>query len=255
MRRFLVCTGVHGRPKSLEWLRQAVEHRRPEGILFAGGVLDTARHYAARTTTAWGLTHEDALFLEQFFKTLGKLRLFSAIIPGPGDTPVEDFLRMGMHAEIEFPDLHLVHATLVEKGDIAICGIGGLLADAAACEREICSRTMAEYHLRPLWVAKQPHKILLLAVPPTGALGGAEGCTLAGQLLDSYHPSLCVVAGPSERRGTQRVAHTLVLNPGHLAEGWAAWLDWNREVPEQVEFVNLRDLESKRGVIDIGVGD
>jgi Icc-related predicted phosphoesterase len=255
MRRFLVCSGVSSRPKSLEWLRAAVTHRQPDGILFAGGVLDSARHYAAQTTTDWGFTHEDALFLKQFFETLGKLRIFSAIIPGPWDTPVEDFLRLGMHAEVEFPDLHVVHATLVEKGDTAILGMGGLLAESATAERDLCSRIMAEYHLRPLWMAKQPHKILLLATPPTGALGGQEGRTLTGDLIDSNHPSLCVVAGPSERRGSQRMASTLVINPGHLAEGWAAWLDWNRPVPDQVELLNLRHLDGGRLGTDTGVGD
>src|SRR5262245_54827383 len=37
MRRFLVCSGVHGRVESLEWLHKAVRQRRPDGVLFAGG--------------------------------------------------------------------------------------------------------------------------------------------------------------------------------------------------------------------------
>ncbi len=255
MRRFLVCSGVHSRPKSLEWLRQAVAKRRPEGLLFAGGVLDRGRQYVAQTTTQWGLTHDDALFLEKFFETVGGLDIFSAIIPGPVDTPLEDFLRLGMNAEVDFPGLHLVHATLVEKGDIAVCGMGGCISGCPATELDTCSRTLAEYHLRSLGSAKQPHKVLLLANPPPGQLGGEEGSALTGDLIDSYHPSLCVVAGPSERRGTQRIASTLVINPGCLAEGWAAWLDRNRPADEQVEFLNLRDLESAGVATDIGVCD
>jgi Icc-related predicted phosphoesterase len=239
----------------LAWLRQVVERRRPDGILFAGGVLDTARRYAPRDGTAWGLTREDAGFLEQFLEALGRLGVFSALIPGPMDTPLEDFLRMGMHAEIEFPGVHLVHATLVERGDIAVCGVGGVICEGSACELDTCSRTLAEYYLRPLWTAKQPHRILLLATPPKGPLGGEEGTTVMADLIDSYHPSLCVVAGPSGRRGTQRIAHTLVINPGYLAEGWAAWLDWNRAAEEQVEFLNLRALEPAGVAAEVGVGD
>jgi hypothetical protein len=237
----------------LDWLRQVVAKRRPDGILFAGGVLDPARHYAPQTTTEWGLTAEDARFLEQFFETLGHLSLFSAVIPGPVDTPLEDFLRMGMHAELEFPGVHLAHATLVEKGDIAVCGLGGGIADGPSMDPTTCSRTLAEYHLRSLWTAKQPHKILLLATPPIGPLGGEQGGAVINDLIDSYHPSLCVVAGPSERRGTQRIASTLVINPGHLAESWAAWLDWNRPTDECVEFLNIPDVIS--GVISTGICD
>jgi hypothetical protein len=238
----------------LEWLRRVVDQRRPEGILFAGGVLELSRHYAAKITP-WGLTHADGLFLEKFFATLGDLGVFSAIIPGPMDTPLEDFLRLGMQAEIDFPALHLVHATLVEKGDIAVCGLGGGLAEHPPCGNGSCSRPLAAYYLRPLWTARQPHKILLLSVPPTGPLADKEGNPLAGELIDSYHPSLCVVAGSSERRGLQRIAHTVVINPGSLAEGWAAWLDWNRVVDEQVELLNLRDLALARVATDLGVCD
>jgi Icc-related predicted phosphoesterase len=253
MRRFLVCSGVHSRPRCLDWLRQVVARRRPDGVLFAGGVLDTARHYAPRTTTEWGLTDEDARFLEQFFETLGHLGVFSAVIPGPVDTPVEDFLRIGMHAELEYPGVHLAHATLVEKGDIAVSGMGGCISEGAATDPTMCSRTLAEYHLRSLATAKQPRKILLLATPPIGLLGGKEGSSVINDFIDSYHPSLCVVGGPSGRRGTQRIASTLVLNPGHLAESWAAWLDWNRPVEERVEFLNVPDLVS--GVVSSGICD
>lgn len=254
MRRFLVCSGVHSKPKSLDWLRQAVEQRRPDGIFFAGGVLDSVRQYAA-TTTPWGLTRDDARFLEKFFEVIGKLGIFTAVIPGPADTPLEDFLRIGMHAEIEYRTVHLVHATLIEQHDLAISGMGGCLADGPVTDPEICSRTLVEYHLRPLWTARQPHKVLLLAMPPKGLLGGPAGNTLISDLIDSYHPSLCVAAGPSDCRGTQRIGHTLVVNPGHLSDGWAAWLDWGRGGDEPVEFLDLRHPAASEVPVDIGAGD
>jgi Icc-related predicted phosphoesterase len=227
----------------LAWLRQAVESWRPEGILFAGGVLHPARRNAPRTATEWGMTSEDALFLERFLETLGLLGVFSVVIPGRVDTPLEHFLRLGMHAEMEFPSVHLAHATLVERDGIAVCGMGGCIHDWTVGEMDTDSRAVAEYHLRPLWTAKQPRTILMLANPLTGPLGGDEGSTVTDILIDSYHPSLCVVGGPSQRRGAQGFASTLVINPGHLADGWAAWLDWNRAADQQVEFLNLRDLE------------
>jgi Icc-related predicted phosphoesterase len=102
---------------------------------------------------------------------------------------------------------------------------------------------MAAYHLRSLWTARQPYKILMLAEPPAGELGGKQGCSLAADLVDSLHPSLCVSAGPHDHRGSKRVASTLIVNPGRLAEGSAAWLDRDRPADDQVELLNLRSLD------------
>jgi Icc-related predicted phosphoesterase len=160
-----------------------------------------------------------------------------------------------MHAEVEYPGLHVAHATFIENGDVAVCGIGGSLVDGAANVPGMCSRTLAEYHLRPFWTAKQPRTILLLPAPPMGLVGGDDGSALVGELLDSFHPKLCVVSGPNARRGTQRIGNTLVVNPGCVADGWAAWLDWNQHADRQIEFVNLRDLELVNVTTDVGVCD
>ena len=163
-------------------------------------------------------------------------------------------MRLGMHAEIEFPNLHLVHATMIEAGNVAITGIGGCLLDDSVPESDCCSRTMAEYFLRPLWTAKQAKKILLLPEAPPGAVGGKNGSSLAAAYIDSFHPSLCVVKGSSEFRGQERIGHTLVINPGCLADGFAAWLDWNRQTEDQVEFFSKQQEQALLN-IEIGAGD
>jgi Icc-related predicted phosphoesterase len=255
MRRFLVCGGIHSRPSALEALRRAARLRQPEAVLFVGGVGGGLRQYAARGTTPWALTHADALFIERFFEALGELGVFAAVVPGPADTPLEEFLRIGMHAEVDFPGVHLVHATLVQKGDVAVCGVGGRIGTEAVYDGDTCSRTLVEYHLRSLRAARQPHRVLLLAAPPRGALGGDDGSSLVGELIDSHHPSLCAVGGPDGRRGSQRVARTLVINPGHLAEGSAAWLDLGRPVEEAVEFLDLRHPGGTGAAAELGVCD
>jgi len=255
MRKILICSGVLGRPKSLSWLRLCAQKRRPDAILFAGNILDMARHYTPESLARPSFAADEAHFIENFFEAVGSLGVFTAIIPGPLDTPLVDLLRLGMHAEIEYPHLHLAHATLIEKGEAAICGMGGPLGNGAAADRDASTRTMVEYHLRNLWTAKQPYKILMLAQPPTGDLGGEQGSTLAAELIDSLHPSLCVTAGPHERRGSQRIASTLVINPGHLAEGSAVWLDRKRPIDEQVELLDLRHLDQPAVATEVGYVD
>jgi hypothetical protein len=234
---FLLCSGVHGQARGLDWLRRVVETRRPDGILFAGGVLPLERCYKPKVTL-WGMTRADAEFVERFFRTLGDLGVFSAVIPGAGDTPLEEFLRLGMHAEVEFPAVHLAHATLAVRDGLAVTGLGGWVSEGSACELDCCPRTLALYHLRALLGANQPHRVLLLARPPAGPLGGLDGSRLSAELIDSLHPSLCVVGGGSEGAAVCQVAHTLVVNPGFLADGRAAWLDWRRGAEQRVELLD-----------------
>jgi hypothetical protein len=249
MRQFLICCGANGDSRSLDWLRLTVETRNPDGVLFAGGVLANNRRYVPRASTSWGMSREDAIYVERFFRTLGQLRRFAAIIPGDSDVPLEEFLRLGMHAEIEFPCVHLVHANLTIEDGLAVCGIGGEMCEGPACELDVCSRVMAEYYLRPLSLVPQPHKLLLLAHAPIGPLGGRTGSSLVSDLINSYHPSVCIVGGAPENRGVARIAHTLIVNPGKLSDGWAAWLDFNLPVENRVQLLNiLEDLECPHDV-------
>jgi hypothetical protein len=242
LRCFLICAGAEGKDDSLRWLEALARERRPDGILFAGGILAPAAQGDVRAG-ADDIPREDALCYQRFFETLGKLGVFTALVPGPQDRPLRGFLRLGMQAEVDFPTLHVVHACLTQENDTVFAGIGGQLTENAdSCEMTVrCSRATAEYFLRKLWAAEQPRKVLLLGTAPRGALSGEEGSTVVGDLIDSYHPSLCVVAGPTAHRGTQRIAHTLVINPGRLADGSAAWLDWDRGTG-QVELLDARSV-------------
>ena len=251
MRRFLACAGVIGRPQALEWLRAAVDQRKPDGVLFVGGVLDNSRRLLAEPPP-W--THEEGEFVVRFFETLSALGVFAALIPGPGDLPLERFLRLGMNAEIDFPKVRLAHATLLEEGEIAACGIGGRLAGGNGSGPSAGSRTFAEYHLRALGWSDRPVKVLLLPAAPTGALGGEEGTVTAGELIDSLHPDLCVVNGTHEHRGFRQVARTLVVNPGWLAEGSAALVDLTRSPGGQVELLNFHALPPEE-IREAGTGD
>jgi Metallophosphoesterase, calcineurin superfamily len=230
MRRFLLTGRLDGRAEALAKLQTLVQERRPDGVLFAGGALGNGSAPAERRK-GW----------ENFLDGLGKLGVFTALIPGATELPLREFLRLATAAEVDRPNVHVAHATLFDEKDVAVSGLGGDLTEAEdRTEDRLCySRASAEYFLRSLWRAEQPQKVLLLSVAPPGPLGGEAGNRVCGDFIDSYHPTLCVVAGTTERRGAQRIAHTLVVNPGRLADGSAAWLDWDRPRDEQVEFLRL----------------
>jgi hypothetical protein len=231
MRQFLLTGHLDGRAEVLTDLRAVVQERRPHGVLFAGGVLGDAPASHAERLKRW----------DELFAGFGRLGVFAAVIPGAAEVPLWEFLRMARGAEVAHPGLRVAHATLFEDHDVAVCGLGGELTESedATEGRLRYARGSAEYFLRTLWQSEQSHKILLLSVAPPGQLGGESGNRVCGDFIDSYHPSLCLVAGTTERRGFQRVAHTLVVNPGRLADGCAAWLDWNRSRDEQIEMLKL----------------
>jgi hypothetical protein len=177
MRRFLLCSGVYGERASIERLRRFALQRRPEAILFAGGILSPKREVVPRLSP-WGLTLEDERFVHEFLEALGGLGIFCAVIPGPNFQPLDEFYRLGMAGELEFPNVHVAHATLVEERDVAICGLGAAIAEEALMREDYYSRIQAHFFLRPLRSSTKPRKVLLLPEPPLGALGGPEGNVL-----------------------------------------------------------------------------
>jgi len=143
-RRFWVCSGVYGSRDTLVWLRQAVARKPPDAILFAGGILASSLPPRCGERDALGLSRKDSRFIEEFFMVLGKSRVFSAVLPGLEGEPLDEFLRLGMQAELTFPTVHIAHATLIEAGGLALSGIGVVIGERRVLGMDSYSRTTAE---------------------------------------------------------------------------------------------------------------
>jgi Icc-related predicted phosphoesterase len=240
MRTFLACSGIDGQTHALDKLETLVRQRHPDAILFAGGLF--APPQADETPVAAAQRrHQDVQLLEQFFATLGATRTVAAVIPGPTDAPLRAFLMAGMNARSQSPGVHLVHCTIITARDVVISGVGGELSEVEDSSEPLVrtSRTTAAYFLQAFDTAAESEKVLLLGSVPTGSLGGSSGNSVAGDLIDTYHPKLCAVAGPTEGRGVEQVAHTTIVQPGSLSTGSAAWIDWDKGIEEQVEMIEV----------------
>jgi Icc-related predicted phosphoesterase len=235
MKRFFVCAGLHGNDRVLDGLWQVLRERRPDGILFAGGILSRENSSSA---TPWVNSSDDTALVQHFLAALGELDFFTALIPGPCDVPLTDFLRLGMQAELDYPNLHIAHENVIALDNLAVCGIGGCLAAEDRAEPDSLNLLRADYFLRNLDRADHPRKIQLLSAAPS-SLGGGQHGRLINNLIHSHSADLCVTAGPTEHRGIQRLARTLIVNPGCLADGSAAWVDWRSHPGGHVEFLNL----------------
>ncbi len=91
MRRFLVISGINGDPEALLRLQTVVRDKRPDGLLFAGGILNYDGVNATKSGVANTHSKEGPFFVEQFFSTLGSLGIFCAVIPGVFDAPLDLF--------------------------------------------------------------------------------------------------------------------------------------------------------------------
>ncbi len=232
MRKFLLCGGFYGSEQALQHLRQLVQEHRPDCILVVGGIMPKSDESDEKTRFG---------YLERFFKTLGDLNVHAAVIPGSDDVPLHLFLGLAVNTEVDFPHVHVVHGTVDEEKDVAICGVGGNFSQAEDVRSPslVYAKNTAEYLLRGLLRAEQSRKVMLLGQAPPGPLGGEQGNAVVGDLIDSFHPDLCAVFGPTDHRGFQRIAHTFVVNPGWLRDGSAALVDWNKHVDEQVQLLDV----------------
>lgn len=237
MKRFLVFAGLDGDLDALKVAEQYIAEKKPDAILFAGGV---GREDLVSSNKHSDITPEQTELYHAWFKWLGQQNIPAMIVAGKYDVPLEDYLRAGMNAESEYGTVHLVEGSVWEHQDVAVGGAGGELTERTTSLYPVhrMSRTMAEYALRDLAKSDASLKIMLLAEPPQGKLGGEAGADLAGELIDSFHPSLAVVSGPTSSRGVDRVAKTYIINPGHLADGSAAWVDWSKAGDDRIEFLD-----------------
>ncbi len=243
MKRFLICSGINGEPDALETLETIVRERSPDGVLFAGGFLARCREYAPSIDSEFGYTLDQSLFMDHCLSTLGNLNALCAIIPGVFDAPIELFLQLGMSAERDHPRLHLAHVTPVLERDIAIFGLGACINSFTNTNLGNYSYDLAKYYLRPLKTITAPRSILLLPEPLQSWHGDAESRKLTDSLIVSCHPKVCVLGITSTGQQIQRIGPTLVIIPGNLSDGHAAWLDWDRPTEDQVELLTFSKLK------------
>ena len=92
MKTFLACAGTNGSEMALQKMVEAIKRMAPDAVLFAGGITDPDSPPARKVE-----------FMAKFFESLGKNSKFAAVVPGPYDTPLREFLRAALITEPAFP--------------------------------------------------------------------------------------------------------------------------------------------------------
>lgn len=204
--RVLCAADPRGSEDALQRLLETSEHHDAHAVAVVGDLSDQGR------PESYG----------SIFRALGHARQPAYWVPGPGDAPVDDYLREAANVEIPFPYLHGVHGTVAfAPGYVLFAGIGGFISDDPDYPREETDalrypRWEPEYRLKLLRELKDYQLVMLLATPPAHKGRGTAGSEVLAELVNTYTPRLVVCGG---ERGSETLGRSLVVSPGSLADG------------------------------------
>jgi Icc-related predicted phosphoesterase len=176
----------------------------------------------------------DAASLRTLFKTLARGGLPAYWVPGPGDAPVEHYLREAQNIEIVAPFLRGVHGTGAFAGaHVLVAGFGGEVSDDPDGPRDEQDRLRyprwePEYRLKLVRELDEHQLVLAFSTPPAHE---ALGSDVLAELVGTHRPRLVVCGG---EQGTAMIGRSLVVAPGSLADGHYAIADlYSHEVESE----------------------
>jgi Icc-related predicted phosphoesterase len=156
-------------------------------------------------------------------------------VPGPGDAPIEGYLRESANAEVVAPFLRGVHGTVAfADGHVLFAGFGGEVSDDPQAPREeserLCyPRWEPEYRLKIVRELDEHQLVLVFWTRPAHKGEGTEGSEVLAELVATYRPRLVVCSGEPR---TELIGRSLVVAPGSLSDGHYAVADLNSQEVE-----------------------
>jgi Icc-related predicted phosphoesterase len=174
------------------------------------------------------------------FRLLASTELPTYWVPGPGDAPVDHYLREAYNVEVVFPLLRGLHGTMAfAPGHVLFAGFGGEVSDDPDAARDETTRLSyprwePEYRLKLVRELGEHELVLLLATPPAHKGHGTTGSEALAELVGSHRPRVVVCGG--ERR-SEMLGRSLVVAPGALEDGHYAVVDLHRREVAFEDFV------------------
>jgi Icc-related predicted phosphoesterase len=228
MTRILCAASPNGDEHAIERLLQAADHHAAHAVALVGDLQGAAEGAAA---------------------TAGYRKVFAALahggrpaywVPGPGDAPVERYLREAHNIEVVATTLRGVHGTaaLTPDGHTVVAGFGGQVSDDPAARRDEVGtlhypRWEPEYRLKILGELDEHRVVMLFATPPAHKGRGGEGSEALTELIATHRARLVVSGG---NRSVELIGRTLVVAPGSLAAGHYAIADLEAQTAEMQEL-------------------
>jgi Icc-related predicted phosphoesterase len=228
--RILCAADPGGEEASAQRLTAALRETEADAVALVGDLGEAGEAQGYRT----------------LFRALGEAGVPAFWVPGPGDAPVDGYLREAHNLEVVFPQLHGVHGTaaLAPGGHVVFAGLGGEVGDEPGAVRDESERLHypaweAEYRLKVVRELDEHQLVLLLWSHPAHKGHGTPGSEVLAELVNTYRPRLVVCGGP---RGTETLGRSLVVAPGSLREGHYAVADLQAHSAELGEMAGEKFL-------------
>lgn len=228
VRRVLCATEPRGSDQAVQRLLEAAEQRDVQAVALVGDL---------------SAEHNRPASYRSLFRALGAARRPAYWIPGPGDAPVETYLREAQNIEVVHPFLHGVHGTAAfGPGSVLFAGFGGEVSDDSDVRRDEHERLRyprweAEYRLKLLRELSEHELVLLFAAVPAHKGRGIAGSEAIAELVNTYRPRLVVCGGG--KRGSEMLGRSMVVAPGRLRDGHYAVVEPHSRRVELEAFTAL----------------
>ncbi|MBR9679771.1 MAG: YfcE family phosphodiesterase [Candidatus Altiarchaeota archaeon] len=141
-----------------------------------------------------------------------------------------------------------IHNSSVELGELKIIGFEG------AQWVDTDSGVFMKYDPVHNKLFSEKKIILLTHVPPfdtradTVWSGHHVGSPFLRTLVEEYQPALLVCGHIHEGLGLDKIGKTVVLNPGAVCDGYAAWIDWSAK--PKISLLKLKGKKLEKIELD-----
>jgi len=252
--RIMAITDLNGNTEMLESFKAKAREEAPGMIVFTGDIVrDGARFNewsAARRDNRppdsklpqiQQEEHEDFRSYDAFFRALSDTGVWSYVIPGGIDAPLDLFLQVATNREVVARNTHVVHNRIAGKfvspqaRDMYVCGFGGIIDEDESETFFVLqfSRWQALYAAESFKDYPDP-KMLLVHTPPKAM--SQHGSHVVEEMINTVRPSHAFCGAVGGLQGEHEVGTTFVVCPGRMSEGNYAIVD---SLTNNVQFKKL----------------
>jgi Icc-related predicted phosphoesterase len=211
---------LNGRLELLDQLSQAVDHERPDLVVFGGNAAGPGERDRER----------DARTFDATFRALGTLPCPVVLIPGEHDAPERAFLAASVSREWVERQLHAVHGAFALVQHLAAAGFGGAITEGERETERVLRYPAWEVIYRMGFLRELDQQLLLVFHHPPAEMkaidlveGKHVGSAAVTELIGTWRPKVAVVAGESPGRETY--GDTTVVSTGRFDQGHYALFD------------------------------
>lgn len=242
--KLMILSDYRGASEVLPAFAEGVRREAPDMVFYCGGSMRgeiRRREYenALKFHSKPDMDHPDVRkettrdleHLRQFVQALAEIPCSVYAVPGETDAPESEYLKVAYSYAHIYPNFRTAHERVYREEFFLVAWFGGGISQTDD-ERTLIlhyTRPWAEFALRHLEYMPG-EKVLLLHAPPVSRLdkgeGERHGSVFLNEVIERLAPRLVLHGQALKGQGTVKLGDSVVVNPGPLAAGHYALVDY-----------------------------